>query len=139
MAVVNSDNYKITFDLTGNQWLLTHSGTNPSLDALPVSPYHLSTEAANQQTVALNNLPSLGGAVRLFAVWSLANTPQVVGDVEFQSLGGTTRVQPTLIWLAAGSGSGTRYISVRVNPTTGLYWVENFQATTPTPSTFTAS
>src|SRR5258707_233292 len=65
LAVVNADNYKITFDLANNQWTLTHSGTNSSLDTLPPSAYHQSTDPPNQQTVALNNLPSVGGAVRL--------------------------------------------------------------------------
>jgi hypothetical protein len=44
-----------------------------------------------------------------------------------------------MIWLTAGAGSNIRYLSVRVNPTTGLYWVENFRSTAPTPAEYSGS
>ena len=139
LAVVNNDNYKITFDTDNNQWILTHSGTNASLNALPTSAFHLPTDSPTQQIVGLNNLPNVGGAARLFAVWALATPPQTVSDLEFLPLGGTVRSQPTLIWISAGSGSSTRYISVLINPVTGLYWVQNFQTTTPNTATYAGS
>lgn len=136
LAVTNADNYKITFDLTANKWTLTHSGTNTALDALPISPLHRASDTATQQTVLLDKLVNIGGTASLYAVWALSTPPQTVSDVEFQSLGETTRTQPTLVWLSAGTGTDTRYISVRVNPTTGLFWVENFQSTVPSTATF---
>ena len=139
LAVVNADPYKITFNLTANQWVLKHSGTNSALDPLPITPFHLPSDLPNEQTVDLASLPSVAGAVRLWAVWSMSTTPQSVGDLEFSALGSTTRTMPTMIWLAAGSGAQTRYISVRVNPVTGLYWVENFQAAAPNPGAFAGS
>jgi prepilin-type N-terminal cleavage/methylation domain-containing protein len=129
LAVTNADNYKITFDLNNNRWILTHSGPNTALDNLPITPLHRASEPANQQIVSLNELPSLGGSTRLHAVWALTTPPQTATDVEFLPLGETTRTQGTLIWLAAGTGAETRYISVRVNPITGLYWVENYRYT----------
>ncbi len=139
LAVVNADSYKITFDIAANRWVLKHSGANTALDPLPISPFHRPSDLPNEQTVDLASLPSVSGAVRLWAVWELSNTPQVVGDLEFSALGSTTRAVPTMIWLAAGSGTQTRYISVRVNPVTGLYWVENFQADAPNPGAFAGS
>ncbi|MBI3839456.1 MAG: prepilin-type N-terminal cleavage/methylation domain-containing protein [Planctomycetia bacterium] len=139
LAVVNNDNYKITFDTVNNQWILTHSGTNASLNALPTNAFHLPTDSPTQQTVALNKLPSVGGAVQLFAVWALSTPPQTVSDLEFLPVGATVRAQPTLIWLSVGSGLSTRYISVLINPITGLYWVQSFQTTTPTPATYAGS
>jgi prepilin-type N-terminal cleavage/methylation domain-containing protein len=139
LAVTNADNYKLSFNLTDNAWVLTHSGTNAALDALPITPLHRASDPPNQQLVALNALPGLGGSARVFAVWSLSNPVQAVDDLEFLPLGETTRTQPTVVWLAAGTGARTRYIAVRVNPVTGLYWVEDFRASTPTPGTYTGS
>jgi prepilin-type N-terminal cleavage/methylation domain-containing protein len=139
LAVVNNDNYKITFDTVNNQWILTHSGTNAALNTLPTSALHLATDSPTQQTVVLSNLPNLGGTVQLVAVWALATPPQVVSDLEFLPVGSTVRAQPTLIWLSGGSGSSTLYLSVLVNPVTGLYWVQNLQATAPNPATYAGS
>jgi prepilin-type N-terminal cleavage/methylation domain-containing protein len=139
LAVTNADNYKLTFDLVGNAWVLTHSGTNAALDALPITPLHRASDPPDQQAVALNQLPSVGGSARLFAVWSLSTPPVAVSDLEFLPLGETTRAEPTLVWLAAGSGTATRYLAVRVNPVTGLYWVEGFRASEPTTATYTGS
>jgi prepilin-type N-terminal cleavage/methylation domain-containing protein len=139
LAVINSDPYKITFDLALNQWVLRHSGTNTSLDNLPITALHRPSDPPKEQTVALANLPSVGGPVRLWDVWSMSNTPQSVTDVEFTPLGSTTRTVPTMVWLTVGNGAAARYIALRINPVTGLYWIENFQATTPNPGAFTGS
>jgi prepilin-type N-terminal cleavage/methylation domain-containing protein len=139
LAVVNNDNYKITFDTANNQWILIHSGANASLNALPTNAFHLPTDSPTQQIVALNSLPGIGGAVQLFAAWALSSPPQPVNDLEFLPVGGTVRAQGTLVWLSAGSGSSTRYLSVLVNPITGLYWIGNLQTTTPNTATYTGS
>ena len=39
LAVANNDNYRITFDLNANQYVLTHSGTNAALNTLPKTPF----------------------------------------------------------------------------------------------------
>ena len=132
LAVSNDSNYRISFDITRNQFALTHQGTNPALDTLPRSPYALPSDPADQHIVRLASLPHLGGTARLHAVRALGSSPQAVSDVEFGPLGETTRPEETQIWLATGTGSATRYISVRINPVTGLTWIENFQATDPT-------
>jgi prepilin-type N-terminal cleavage/methylation domain-containing protein len=139
LAVVNNDNYKITFDLVNDQWILTHSGANASLNALPTNAFHLPTDSPTQQIVALNSLPGIGGAVQLFAVWSLSSPPQPVSDLEFLPVGGTVRPQSTLVWLSAGTGSSARYLSVLVNPITGLYWIQNLQSTAPDTASYSGS
>jgi prepilin-type N-terminal cleavage/methylation domain-containing protein len=137
LAITGADNYKITFSLADNTWTLTHSGTNSALDALPITPLHRASDPSNQQVVALDQLPNVGGAVKLFAVWALTNPPQPVADLEFLALGETARPQSTLVWLVAGAGDETRYLAVRINPVTGLYWVEHFRATVPTVASYT--
>ncbi len=134
LAVVNSDTYRLTFDLVNNQYTLTYSGTNPSLATLPASPFHSPSDPPNQQIVRLANLPHLGGSVGIYNVYSMQSPAQAVSYVEFGPLGSTTNANSTVIWFSAGNGPEARYISVRVNPVTGLTWVENFQATAPTLS-----
>jgi prepilin-type N-terminal cleavage/methylation domain-containing protein len=131
LAVANDSNYRITFDLTQNRYVLQHSGSNPALNNLPRSPYSLPSDPATQYIIRLSNLPHLGGTARLHAVRALSSSPQTVTNLEFGPYGETTRTEETQIWLAAGVGSATRYLSVRVNPVTGLTWIENFQATDP--------
>lgn len=131
LAVANDSSYRITFDLTTNQYVLQHSGTNPALNNLPRSPFALPSDPATQHIVRFANLPHLGGAARLHAVRALSTSPQAVTDIEFGPLGETTRPEETQVWLAASVGDVTRYLSVRVNPVTGLTWIENFQARDP--------
>src|SRR5262245_56280516 len=59
LAVNNGDSYRVTFDIANNRWTLTHSGANAALDSLPITPFHLPSDPANQQTVSLTNLPSV--------------------------------------------------------------------------------
>lgn len=136
LAVTNSDDYKISFDVPGNQWILTHSGTNAALDNLPITPLHLASDPPDQQIVLLDEMSHVAATVRLHAVWALTTPPHSVDDIEFQALGETTRSEPTVIWLASGTGANTRYLSVRVSPVTGLFWIEGFRATEPTTASF---
>ncbi len=139
LAVVNDSTYCFTFDTVNNQYILKYSGTNPALTNLPKSPFGLPSDPPTQQTVQLANLPHIGASVQLVAVYSMVSPVQTVSNLEFGPLGQTTRAGNTVIWLAAGSGTATRYLSVRVNPITGLTWIENFQTQQPTISEVTGS
>jgi hypothetical protein len=50
-------------------------------------------------------------------------------------MGATTQTQPTVVWLSAATGAAARYISVSINPATGLATVGGFQAAAPTQGT----
>lgn len=134
LAVANGSSYRITFDTTNNQYVLKHSGTNSALNTLPPSPFHLRSDAATQQTIRLADLPRVNQQARIFAVYAQGASPSAVTDLEFGPLGETTRTQPTIVWLTVGAGADQRWISIRVNPVTGLTWVENYQATNPAMS-----
>jgi prepilin-type N-terminal cleavage/methylation domain-containing protein len=131
LAVANDTSYRITFDISRNQYTILHSGTNPAFDNLPRSAFALPGDPKSQHIVRLAKLPSLGSSARLHAVRALSTSPQAVTDVEFGPFGETTRPEETQIWLSAGSGTALRYLSVRINPVTGLTWIENFRATDP--------
>ncbi len=131
LAVANSSNYRLTFDVAANQYVLTHTGTNTALNNLPPSPFRRRSDLATQQTVRLADLPSIGPGVRLYAVYAVNNPVPTVTTLEFGPLGETTRTEDTVVWLAAGVGAATRYLCVRVNSVTGLTWIENFRASVP--------
>lgn len=132
LAVVNNSTYCFTFDIPNNQYILKYSGTNSALNNLPASSLGSPGDPPTQQTVQLANLPHIGGSVQLYAVYSLATPAQSVTTLEFGALGQTTRSGSTVVWLSAGAGEATRYLSILVNPVTGLTWIQNFQAVQPT-------
>ena len=131
LAVANNDNYRITFDLTGNTYTMTHSGANPALNTLPWTPFSSSTDTPTQHIVNLGNLPHVGPLVRLSAVATSGTTYQSVTTVEYGSLGQTIRADPTVVWLMAGAGTSRRYISLQVDPVTGLVQVNGYSNVGP--------
>jgi len=139
LAVMNSSSYQIEFDLAGNRYSLRHSGANAALSSLPNFPFTSPQDTATKHVVALDDLPHLGPPARLAAVASLGSALQAVGDLEFGPLGGTTRSGYTLVWLSAGEGSAKRYISLSVNPITGLTTIGPYTGTGPPASVVPAT
>jgi prepilin-type N-terminal cleavage/methylation domain-containing protein len=131
LAVANNDNYRITFDLNANQYILKHSGTNAALDTLPKTPFSSAGDPADRHVVDLDNLPHAGPAVRLAAVAATGSSTVSVGDVEFGPLGQTTRTNPTTIWLMASGGSDRRYMTLVVSPVTGMTQVGGYSDSGP--------
>jgi prepilin-type N-terminal cleavage/methylation domain-containing protein len=131
LAVANGTSYRIRFDIAQNQYSIEHSGSNPAFNNLPRSPFASSGDPTSQYIVRLAELPSLGSNARLHAVRALSTSPQAVADLEFGPLGETTRAEETQVWLSSGTGDASRYLSVRINPVTGLTWIENFRAVNP--------
>jgi Tfp pilus assembly protein FimT len=122
LAVANNSKYRITFEPLSNRYVLRHSGPaeKSALNTLPRSPFREASDAADQQTTDLSNLPLPRPVVRLAAVVRMQSGGQAATDVEFTSLGSTTAPQETVVWLACGAGSLRRYISIQINPVTGL-------------------
>jgi prepilin-type N-terminal cleavage/methylation domain-containing protein len=131
LAVANNDNYRITFDLNANRYILKHSGLNATLNQLPNSPFSSPSDTSDQHIVDLDDLPHAGPTVRLAAVAATGTTTQSVSDVEFGPLGQTVRADPTTIWLMAGGGSDKRYITLVVNPVTGMTQVDTYSSAGP--------
>jgi prepilin-type N-terminal cleavage/methylation domain-containing protein len=131
LAVLNNDTYQLLFDLTDNQYTLEYSGSNPALATLPPNPFHASQDAATQFIVRLAQLPRLGAPAALYDVQELTPSPVEATSVQFGPLGATTQTPSTVIWLTAGTGSAQRYISITINPSTGLTTVGSLQATVP--------
>ena len=132
LAVANNSTYRFTFDTGNNRYILEHSGTSAALNKLPKLPFDSAGSSPNQYIVDLGELPHVGPTVRLVAATTDA-PPQQVTTVEFGTLGQTTRSRPTTIWLCAGSGAAARYISLSVDPVTGLTDTGPYTATAPAP------
>ena len=120
LALANNSSYCITFDLNANRYVLKHSGSNPALNQLPKTPFSALGDPVDQHIVDLDDLPHAGPTVRLAAVAATGTSMQSVSDLEFGPLGQTTRADPTTIWLMAGSGDTKKYVTLTVNPVTGV-------------------
>jgi len=121
LAVTNNDQYTVTFSGSGNSYTLQYSGTNPALVNLPITPFRSPTDPPSQQIQRLADLPEVTAPVNLVAAADVgAALMTAVNNVQFNALGGTTRSDPTWIWLACGTGSSRCYLVVTVNPVTGL-------------------
>ncbi len=134
LAVANNSSYRFSFDLANNQYVMRYSGSNPALAALPPNPFQAPGGDPTQYVVSLGELVTLGGKVQLAAVGTMGTSPAAHADLEFGPLGATTRTDPTVIWLSAGAASAQRYISVSVNPVTGLATVGTFSGNGPPAS-----
>jgi prepilin-type N-terminal cleavage/methylation domain-containing protein len=124
LAVANNSSYRLTFDTANNLYFLRHSGTNAEFNTLPRSPFRQTDDPVDQQTTKLSALPFPEPGIRLVSVVQMQASPQAVSTLEFTPLGGTTSANPTVIWLSCGGGSLQRYISVAVDPITGLVSID---------------
>jgi len=131
LAVAGSSTYRVTFNTADNSYVLKHTGPDSRLNTLPPSPFGSLQDSATEQTQNLSDLPRLGPQVVLWAVRGDDNSFQTIDSVEFGALGETIRSEPTVIWLASGSGAARRYISITVNPVTGVSSIGSLHATSP--------
>jgi prepilin-type N-terminal cleavage/methylation domain-containing protein len=120
LAVANGSNYRLTFEPDAEQYYLQHSGSNTLLAVLPASPFRQNDDPPDRQTTRLTDLPLAQPVVRLEAVVAGSGTPASVTDIEFTALGNTTRTDATVLWLGCGAAGDERFISIQVNPATGL-------------------
>lgn len=120
LAVANNTKYRLTFEPAQNRYYLQHSGTNALFNVLPASPFRQATDSASKQTTDLSALPIPAPRVRLVAVLRMQAGGVTATDLEFTPLGGITAAYEHQLWLACGSGASQRFISILVNPVTGL-------------------
>lgn len=135
LAVTHNSKYKLTFQPDGERYYLTHSGTNAALNNLPTSPFRLASDPTTKQTTDFARLPLNSSSFDLLICQAQdpaqSALPETITELEFGPLGETTQTKETVVWLAAGSGSVKRYISITVNPVSGLTTIGTVQATAP--------
>ena len=133
LAVTNNSEYRVTFYMDDdadkpNTYIMRHIGLDTDLDTLEESPFRSPGDPDNQHIVVLDELPRLGPPVRIVAA-RVGST--AVSSVRFKSLGETGRPRDTVVWLAIGQADDTRYLSITVNPVTGLAEVGEISVTGP--------
>jgi type II secretory pathway pseudopilin PulG len=131
LAAANDSTYKVTFQPPLNCYYLQHSGSNTLLNALPRSPFRQHDDPPDQCTTRLADLPVPEPGVRLLGVVVMQGAGQTATNVEFNALGGTTTKYETVIWLGCGNGASQRFISVHVQPVTGLSEIGALQGALP--------
>jgi prepilin-type N-terminal cleavage/methylation domain-containing protein len=120
LAVANNSTYRLSFDPANNRYRLRHSGTSAQFNTLPPSPFRENDDPVTQQTTNLATLPIPEPGVRLLAVVQMQSGGQSTNEIEFNGLGGTTAPQASVVWLGCGRGALRRFISISVDPITGL-------------------
>jgi len=120
LAVSNNSSYLVTFDTANNLYFLRHSGANGQFNTLPPSPFRQTDDPVDKQTTKLSALPFPEPGIRLAAVVQMQGSAQATTSLEFTPLGGTTSTNPTVVWLSCGGGATQRFISIAVDPVTGL-------------------
>jgi prepilin-type N-terminal cleavage/methylation domain-containing protein len=126
-AVTYGSEFRVTFDMDVGQYEIEHVGANAALDDVLQNPFDPESSSTGRYVVSFAELPSLGAQVGVVAMFTLdaSGEPQSeVNDLTFGPLGETGRSQDTRVWLAVGSGSSSKTISVHVNAVTGLATVE---------------
>ena len=131
LAVTHNSTYRLTLDGANHRYIIEHSGANASLDELPSSPTRSPSDPDDQHIVDLDELPSMGARVRLYAAQTSGSSPTAVTQLEFGPLGETTQAEETVIWLTSGYDDAQRYVALRVNPVTGLITVDAVQSSVP--------
>jgi prepilin-type N-terminal cleavage/methylation domain-containing protein len=138
LAVTYNSKYLLTFDATGNHYVLRHSGTDVALNTLPTGARVTYSTNAAQQVFDFDDMPALAEGVRLLGVRTGGTTPTTVTTLEFGPLGQTTQAESTVIWLTVGRGDGLRFISISVDPVSGLTTIGDVQGTVPSGLTVAA-
>jgi prepilin-type N-terminal cleavage/methylation domain-containing protein len=131
LAVGNNSSYRFDVDVPNNRLVMRYTGADPTLTTLPANPYRSPVDPPDQYILALANLPRLGPAVTILGAQAVGSTTQIVTSIEFGAYGQTTQVNPTILWLTAGSGTRQAFLPIQINPVTGLATAGVLQTTRP--------
>lgn len=136
LAIAHGTLYRFTFELTGNRYVLTHAGTNADFDDLPDHPYKSSGDTSRTQTTRLADLPFTLDPVRIVAFQSITSAGVIrsADRIEFNSLGATTSVDRSRIWLGVGTAAQALYLPIDVDAVTGLTSLGGLTRTAPPAS-----
>jgi hypothetical protein len=131
LAVGNNSTYCFTLDTTNNRLVMTNTGSDSSLYTLPFSPFRSPSDPPTQYSVSLSSLPNLGVPVTLVGAQAVGSSTQPITSVEFGPYGSTTQANQTVVWVCAGVGIARRYMSICVNPVTGLSTLGTYTSVAP--------
>ncbi len=131
LAVGNNSTYRFDVDVPGNRFVMRHTGSDSTLNTLPKTPFRLASDPSDQHIVRLADLPRLGMQVKVLGAQAVGNSTTSISSIEFGPYGATTQANKSVLWLSAGVSTNRRYISVSVNPVTGLASVGTYTGIAP--------
>lgn len=131
LAITNNSKYRIEFESDRNLYVLTHTGANAALNVLPAHPFRKPSADPESLEVAFRDFPRVGATVRIASIVTEETSPKAVDMIEFNTLGQTTRTQPTIIWLSSSAGAEEIFLPIRISPITGLSAIGEFTTTAP--------
>ena len=130
LAMTHNSTYRLQFDVGTDQYYLEHTGSDSALDGVAALAID-GRPVSSQQSLRFSDRPHIGPDVTFDLIEAVSGSSPSVDDVEFGPLGQTTRTEETAIWLSSGTGDGTRYLAVFVNPRTGLTRLGSTTASAP--------
>jgi prepilin-type N-terminal cleavage/methylation domain-containing protein len=131
LAVSHNSSYRIQFGPDPYEYVLSHSGSDSTLDALPPSAFRSASDPPDAHIVRLDEIPSLVAPVMIDKVVASSDSATKVDDIEFGPMGETTRPEESIVWLSAGMEGERRYMPIHVNPVTGLATVGTMVGSLP--------
>ncbi|REJ66643.1 MAG: hypothetical protein DWQ31_14390 [Planctomycetota bacterium] len=120
LAISNNSRYQLAVDANGGLLTLTHTGTNSALDTLPKDPFRAASDASDERVTRLATLPGISLTASFVAMYADSVNQTPVTTVEFGPLGETSRSAETFLTLTAGDGDARRFVTLTINPVTGL-------------------
>ena len=119
LSVANQTSYVVDFATTNDRYTISHSGSNPSFNTLPASPFRHPGDPPGQHICRFADLPQAGMQVVFLGI-SPPDTDTSTQQLEFGPLGELTQSVTSTIWLAAGTRQTRFYLPILVNGVTGL-------------------
>lgn len=119
LAITYNSQYKLTFDAKGNRIVLTHRGANTALNQLPRDLVNNPASDPTHRITDLSSVPGLWGQVQIAACAEFTTTLTPNYEIMFGPTGDPENGKSFLVWLRAGHGQWTRYVTVFFDRSTG--------------------
>ena len=128
LAITNASSYRISFSTTDQTYVLTHRGSQSSLDQLPNSPFDNDKADTARHLHNVQDLLPMKTNLELVRVERQSTPPVAITYVEFDSSGVPNETDVVRIWLRSGNGDAQRYIYLDILPVTGLTELGDIEA-----------
>jgi len=131
LAITYNSKYRLLFDTTANRVVLTHVGENTVLNQLPRELVNNTTSDSTHRITDLSQIPGLWNQVRIAACAEFGTTTTPNNAIVFEPTGVPSNGKSFLIWLRAGQGEWTRYITVVFDQSTGQVLIGTMSGVAP--------
>lgn len=129
LAVAKGSSYQITWDVASDRYSVKRVAADSSLQPVPPPPTVTGSASKSEYIEDLARLPS--GGCELIGVETTSTPKQSLEQFQFTPTGAVDPAQSIRVWLANGTGSSRRYLSVDVVPQTGIATIGELTAQAP--------